>query len=174
MLALGLVGLFALGVILAIVEGESDEYPEGDYESGYVYYVDQKSVVDAVELPCNRMMAAGDAIELFTTPAKAAVSIKAFAVEAQGIADAIDRADPDSDSKQWRDDWDKLSDNLETFAIDLNKYGNDAFLNTYTVLGEAPIMVRMAYSSEANCEVPPAIFAMDTDNSDYYMEFSGD
>lgn len=174
MFALGLVGMFVMFLIPGLLffgDPDVDEFDEGDFDSGYVYYVDQKSVVDAVEVPCNAMMTAGDKIELFTDPGKAAVAIREFAVTTQGIADAIDSAKPDNDSKQWRDDWEDLTHSLETFATDLDKLGNDAWLDTFAVPGEAPIMVRMAYSSDANCEVPAAVFTMDPANTEYYMEY---
>jgi hypothetical protein len=174
MFVLGLVGSFGLFLIPGLFffsEPNFDNFDEGDYEAGYSYYVDQQSVVDAVEVPCNKMLDAGDQIKFFTDPDKAAVTIKAFAVTAQEIADAIGTASPNRDSKLWRADWEKLAHNLQTYATDLTKVGNDAGLDTFAEMGEAPIMVRMADSSNANCEIPEVVVALDPENANYYEEY---
>ncbi|GAA3530534.1 hypothetical protein GCM10022234_29680 [Aeromicrobium panaciterrae] len=178
MFALGLIGMFGMFFLFPFIffaglgdpDFDEGEFDEGDFESSYVYYVDQKSVVDAVEVPCNAMMTAGDKIKLFTEPDAAAASISAFAGTARGIADAIGSASPDNDSKQWQADWEKLAHELDTFATDLRKVGNDAWLDTFAEPGEAPIMLRMAGSSDANCEIPQTIFDLDPANSEYFME----
>lgn len=179
MFALGLIGMFVMFFLFPFIffaglgdpDFDEGDFDEGDFDSAYVYFVDQKSVVDAVEVPCNAMMAAGDKIELFTEPADAAVSISAYATTARGIADAIGSASPNHDSKQWQADWEKLAHNLDTFATDLRKIGNDAWLDTFAEPGVAPIMVRMAGSSEANCEIPQMLFDLDPANSEYFMEY---
>lgn len=167
MLVVGLVGLVVLGLILSIVGGEFDEYADDSY-----YYVDQTSVLDAVEGPCEDMLEAGAEVEMFDDPKNMASAIKTFAVTAQGVADAIASANPNQDSKEWQADWETLSSDLTAYAGNLSDAGAGALYSSTHPSGEMPAMVRMAYGSDAYCEVPSVIVALDPEvdeyNSGYY------
>ncbi len=171
MLALGLVGLFVLGLIISIVEDESDGDGGLDEDSYSYYYVDQQSVLNAVEEPCKDMIDAGRQIHPFDEPKQAVGGIKEFAVTAQKVADAIGTADPNSDSQLWRKDWETLADDLNAYADNLATLGRDTEFGPLVPTDEAPVMFRMALSSEADCEVPAIVVALDTQNAGTYSDY---
>jgi len=166
MFGLGVVGVIGFFTIVGLLLG--DDF--GDYEDGY-YYVDQTSVVRAVEEPCANMRSAASDIQLFGDPKAAATDIKGFVIAAQGIVDAIDAHDPNADSRKWRDDWKSLNGDLTTYADDLSTKGPAAVFASSTTIDDEPVMTRMAYSSDANCEVPQVIMAFDRENAQAYANY---
>lgn len=162
MFAVGAVGVIGFFMLMGMVLGE--EF--GDFEDGY-YYVDQTAVIDAVEGPCSNMRSAAYEIHLFATPEAGAKDIRRYTQAIKGIVDAIDANKPNSDARQWRDDWIALGAALDTYADDLVKDGERAAFHSMTEDDE-PTISRMSYGSEADCEVPQVIEGLDPDLADYW------
>ena len=163
MFTLGVIALFGFFMFIGFLFEEGFDDPEDGY-----YYVDQSAVVDAVEGPCANMRSAADEIQLFSDPKTASADITGFTLAIRGIVDAIDAHDPNSDAKKWRDDWKALSADLDTYAGDLATQGSAATFSSLTEVDDEPTIARMSYSSEADCEVPRIIEALDPDLSDYW------
>ena len=172
--AIGASSMFLLcacaAIMLLIVFASEPDLGEPLDEDEDYYYVEQASVLEAVEKPCEDMRVAGAKIGVFDDPKKAAVEIEAFAVAAQGVADAIASADPNRDSQKWQADWEKLSSDLTAYAGNLRDAGGGALFSSIHPAGEMPVMVRMVYSSDANCEVPSVVVAMDPEVDEYNAE----
>ena len=165
--------VFAIGgffTVVGILLGDDYEGGDGGGEYGY-YYVDQRSVLKAVDDPCEDMIDAGRKIKPFDDPGKAAPPIRAFAVSAQKVADAIGTANPNADSQLWREDWEALAEALDTYADDLVSVGSNAAFTSLDPMDEAPLMFRMALSSDADCEVPAIVVAFDTVNAGTYYDY---
>lgn len=154
------IGLLLLGfagiMLFAFAAGEPER---GDYDDDY-YYVEQGSVLRAVEGPCANMRSAASDIDMFSDPRGASADIKAYTLAIKGVVEAIDASDPNSDSKQWRDDWKSLGTALDTYADELAAKGTSSKFRPLTD-GKQPLLDRMHYSSESNCEVPAVIVALD-------------
>lgn len=136
--------------------------------SGKTYYVNQSSVVNAVEEPCQTLRTAAAEIELFDDPKAASEDIKAVVEAAQGIIRAIYANEPNRDSRLWRDDWKLLAANLDDYANDLAELGKNAEFASPMSEVETPVMARMSHGSDASCDVPQVIEAMDPLLDDYY------
>ena len=113
------------------------------------------------------MRAAAAKIRLFGEPTVAATDIRAVSVAITGIVDAINANDPDADSRQWGADWSSLQDELDTYADNLAGKGAAAEYITSVGQDDMPIMLRMSFSSDADCEVPSVIEALDVENAEY-------
>lgn len=170
MLGLGLIAAFGMFFLLPFIffagDPHFDDFDEGFDE--YAYYVDQRSVLDAVTEPCAEMREAGTEIKLFGDPDDVATRIEAFSVTAQDIADAIGGANPNDDSQQWQADWETLSEDLAAYATNLAEVGENATFTSLQPFGDRPLMVRMEFSSDADCEVPLVVYAMDPQNAGFY------
>lgn len=162
MFALGVVGFFGFFIFMGLMF--SDGFEEDGAE--YAYYVDQESVVEAVDGLCSNMRSAAYEIKVFSGPEDASVDIARFTLAIKGIVEAIDSADPNSDSKLWRDDWQTLGADLDTYAADLKTKGDDAVFTSIT--DDVPTIARMSYSSDADCEVPQVIEGLDPNLADYW------
>ncbi len=159
----GLLAFGGLALVVFAVSGPDYYSDEADY-----YFVDQSSVVNSVEEPCDTMRSEATHIRLIGQPRNTAADLRDFALTITGIIEAIDANDPNEDSRKWRADWNSLQNDLETYADNLAGQGAAAEYITSVGADELPIMLRMAYASDADCEVPAVIEALDTENAEYY------
>lgn len=164
MFAVVFVGLFVLflipGFLFLGAPGFDEGYDES-FDEGYAYYVDQSSVLRAVEGPCANMRSAASDIDMFSNPKDASAEFKAFTLAIKGVVEAIDAGDPNSDSRLWRDDWKVLSAALDTYADGLAAKGVSPKFRPLAD-DKQPLLDRMRFSSEADCEVPAVIEALDS------------
>jgi len=124
-----------------------------DIGPGDDYYVDQHSVVNAVERPCEDMLAASARIDLNGSARNEAASLKRWARSAQRIVTAIDNAHPNIDSKAWRDDWTATIVAVDSYAAHLGEPKNRLHL--------PDTLEDMYWATDADCGVPISIAALD-------------
>ena len=117
------------------------------------YYVEDEGVIEAVEEPCEAMLEAGEKLTLVGSPAKASASLKDWAKTAEGIVTAIDGADPDNDSEEWRDDWKATISAVNKYADNIGKANN-----RLTLPDSAG---QMYWSTDAECGVPISVASLD-------------
>lgn len=129
-------------------------------DPGADYWVEQGSVLHAVDAPCAGMLDAADEIELFSTQSEGAAALAGFVTSGRAIVSAIDDVDADSDSVRWRNDWEALLDGVDDYAQQLAD-GDDAVYDEPTTKNGYSVIYRMSYASAANCEVPRIIAALD-------------
>lgn len=159
------VGLAAVGVVAFLVFVFSDVGTFEGWEDGY-YYVEQDSVNSAVLEPCRDMARAGREIEVFATPAEGAEALHRFVTAGRAIPDAINEVDDaDSGALQWRDDWITLLDALDSYADDLAADPKAEFAPP-DGLNSDSLMFDMSWVSDIECELPPAILALDPGSTD--------
>ncbi|HUS22807.1 MAG TPA: hypothetical protein VMZ66_12440, partial [Aeromicrobium sp.] len=98
LLATVVLPLALLAFAFASFGGFDGEFDEDDY-------LDQGSVLEAIEGPCDDMLAAAENVTLGGPTGKAAASLHRWTAVAQGIVTAVDGANPNEVSRAWRDDW---------------------------------------------------------------------
>lgn len=146
-LPLALLGLFA-----ASFEGF------GGFDADY--YVDQGSVIDAIEAPCEDMLSAAEKVTLGGPTDKAAASLHRWTAAAEGIVTAVDSAEPNQDSREWRDDWKATVKAVNAYADNLGKPSNQLTL---------PDVESMYYETDAECGVPVVIAGLDKEWAGYML-----
>jgi hypothetical protein len=156
------VGLGCVGLVVAFA------FFAGEPEGPDSYWVDQDSVNRAVTKPCDEMSTAAAQIQIFSTPAVGSASLHHFAEVGRGIPNAIESVDDtDSDSLQWRDDWNVLLDAVDAYADKLESDGQKTFATPKDEDGY-PVIQRMSAVSDVGCDVPPIIEALDPRFEPYY------
>ena len=121
--------------------------------SGRGYYVEDEGVIEAVEEPCKAMLKSAERLAFVGSNAEVAASLKSWTEAAGGIVTAIDEADPDNDSEEWRDDWKATIAAVNKYADNLGKPNN-----RLTLPNSAG---QMYWSTDAECGVPISIAALD-------------
>lgn len=151
--------VFIAGFIVFIIAGpDYEEYPDDEY----YYYVDDSSVIEAVQPACDDMIAAGKEIGVFSTPADGAKGLKRFVAAARPIVTAVDNTGTsDENSLDWRDDWQVLLDAVDRYAAELADDPGAEYEEPTTADGYS-IIYEMSNSSDADCEVPAIIAALDS------------
>jgi hypothetical protein len=132
---------------------DSQDDFEGMEMGGRGYYVEDEGVIEAVEEPCEAMVESAEKLNLVGSNAKVAASLKGWAETAGGIVTAIDEADPDNDSEEWRDDWKATIAAVNKYADNLGKPNN-----RLTLPDSAG---QMYWSTDAECGVPISIASLD-------------
>lgn len=117
------------------------------------YYVDQSSVLDAVEHPCEAADDAAARIRLDGSPQQLARELTTWTAEADLIIEAIDSAHPNADSRAWRDHWKATIRAVDNYAKNLDKPGHKLRL--------PDSMDDLYWSTDAECGVPVSIVALD-------------
>ncbi len=124
-----------------------------DEFGGDSYYVDQRSVVNAVEEPCEAMLDAGSKVSVGRSTRVATASLTNWTEAAQRIVTAIDGAKPNVDSRAWRDDWKATIAAVNTYAKHLGEPRNGLTL---------PDTAEDIYwNTDAECGLPISIAALD-------------
>lgn len=139
----------------------------GDWDNGY-YYVDQESVNHAVAKPCSVMSEAGQDIKVFASPDEAADALRRFVATARDVPAAIDTVDDaDSAARHWRDDWVTVLDALDAYADELESDPTAEFTGPDDEYGDSA-MYALSFASDVECELPPAVKALDPESADSY------
>ena len=144
-------------------------YVSDPIEDGGEYFVTQSSVEDAVDEPCDGMVAAAAKIHVFGPREESIQSLRGFTTAAQAIVNAIDGAGPDGDSRAWMRDWTTLIDAVDAFASRLAE-GPARFEMPDAGDGYV-VSERMYWGSPEGCEVPLVIEALDPESAAEYYEF---
>ena len=149
-------------IIFRDFQDAEDDFGRGFGGMGHGgYYVEDDDVLEAVEEPCEAMLKAAGKINLVGDKAKVAASLKSWTEAATPIVAAIDSADPDSDSEDWRDDWKATIAAVEKYADNLGKPNNRLRL---------PVTAEeMYWSTDAECGVPISIAALDRRFASYIL-----
>ena len=134
-----------------------DGGPGGEFPG---YYVDQESVIDAVEEPCEDMIEAAEDVSLGGPADLAATSLHQWAATAQRVVVAIDSAEPNADSREWRDDWKATIKAVSAYA---DKFGQPT--NQLTL----PDVESMYWETDADCGVPVVIAGLDPEWAGYML-----
>lgn len=158
------------GIIALVVSVGSSVFPffmfmddlEGEEfdEPGSGYYVEQRSVLNAIEEPCELMLEAAEDVNLGGPADQSTASLKQWTAAAQDIVAAVDGADPDKDSQAWRDDWKATIKAVNTFADNIGKARNQLTL---------PDVESMYYETDAECGVPVVIAGLDKEWAGYVL-----
>lgn len=152
----GIVAILAF-TSFAALDGLDDEF--GGEEPGY--YVDQGSVIDAVEEPCEDMLEAAEDVAVGGSTGAAASALRAWTAAAQRIVAAVNAAEPNQDSREWRDDWSAIIKAVEAYADNFGEANN-----TLT-LPEG--LEDMYWETDAECGVPVVIAGLDTKWAGYML-----
>lgn len=152
--SLALVAVLVLGALFAFYV-----FDTGSFEDEGDYGVMQSSVEDAVAGPCDTMARASGRIHVLGSRDAAAASLRDFTDAADDVVAAIDGAEPDRDSRAWRDDWVTLIKAIDDFAGQLDTAATE-FEMPATEDGNA-VSERMYWGSPEGCEVPIVIEALD-------------
>jgi hypothetical protein len=124
-----------------------------DELGGDSYYVDQGSVLNAIEEPCEEMLDQGSKVSLGRSTAAAAASLTRWSKAAQKVVTAIDGAKPDEASRAWRDDWKETIVAVNAYAKHLGEPNN-----TLTLTSAA---ADLYWNTDAECGLPISIAALD-------------
>lgn len=146
-LPLVLVGIIAGGFALDSAINDDD-------------YLDQGSVLAAIEAPCEDMLGAAEHVRLGGPRDEAAASLRRWATSAQGIVVAVDSASPDGDSRAWRDDWKATIKAVNSYADNLGEPNNALNL---------PDVESMYWDTDAECGVPVVIAGLDKEWAGYML-----
>lgn len=123
-------------------------------------YLDQGSVLEAIEEPCEDMLDAAENVRLGGPSDKAAASLRRWTAVAQRIVIAVDGARPDQDSREWRDDWKATIKSVDAYADNFGKPKNQLTL---------PDVESMYWDTDAECGVPVVIAGLDPEWAGYML-----
>ena len=146
--------LIVLGFFAASIGGFDGDFDEDDY-------LDQGSVLEAIERPCEDMLAAAENVTLGGPSDKTAASLRRWTAVAQGIVTAVDRAKPDQDSREWRDDWKATIKAVNAYADNFGKPNNTLTL--------PDSLEDMYWETDAECGVPVVIAGLDPEWAGYML-----
>lgn len=149
-------------LLMTLFAGELDDVAVDEY------WVEQASVVRAVDEPCRGLASAAADVRLFGPPEQGRESVTALVTQMRSIVRAIDSAEPDSGARAWSADWQRLADALEDYAAALTSDEPAPFVAPTD--GGVDVLERMYWGGAPGCEVPLIVEALDPRSATSYRD----